>query len=252
MSPENSKNTVKIIINGVALCYRKDALCKIVFPFDSCHQIKLTYQNDAGQEFEVGPLAKENRFIEIVSEGATSASGEDASFEQILNLTADFAHSSGIKLKDDWRQKAVLMEIQNAVFFMEDQVRTDFVLLENEKEKENVGRIGHSVRAEIELADNGTIRVLSDGAELFVTEKGTSYNLIFDNDCPVEDMSEDQNDFDMFYDIIQDAENPERRFEVTAKLPQSGERVQRVEIYTNLWFGKPCFSVRASDTANLP
>ena len=145
-----------------------------------------------------------------------------------------------------------MMEIQNAVFFMEDQVRTDFILLEDEKEKENVGKIGHSVRAEIELGENETVRVLSDEAELFVADKGESYNLIFDNDCPIESMSEEQNDFDMFYNIIEDAADSARRFEVVAKLPQSGEKVQRVEIYNNLWDGKPCLCVRASNTANLP
>ena len=92
MSPTNTKPSVKTIINGVALCYRKDDLCKVVFPFNECHQIKLSYQKENGEEFEIGPLAKENRAIKIVSDAAASAAGEDASFKQILDLTADFGH----------------------------------------------------------------------------------------------------------------------------------------------------------------
>jgi hypothetical protein len=233
---EEKMAKVNIIIRGVALCYQKSGVWKVMFPFDQCHQVKLIQQTSDETQVPLGTLADANNTIEIQTQGATSSTGTDSSFNQIFDLTGSNAHSSGVKPIISWQTGGVLLTIPNAVFHLHGAYQVDFILSGNGSEI-NVGKIGHSSIAKIDLAQTGSISVISGGSEVFSHNGDTPCTLIFDNDCPPVHTDTGLGDFNMFYDIIEDSANSSRTFELNPSSP--------------LPSSEPCQNVRASITTDL-
>jgi hypothetical protein len=220
MTVENAELTVRIFIKGVGLCYQKDNLWKVLFPFDDCHRIKFSSNDISTDAVE---LAGPERKIEVVVAGGTKLPPAiDESFDLFLNLTDSFAHESGVRMKKGWEANGVLMTIENAVFFAE-TTENEFTLYEDGKPKKELGIIGHSSYVTINLKENEKLRVLVDGEEIFATTAGIQPTLIFDNDCPHDEQRPGLNDFDMLYNIIEDsdADKRDRKFELLGEVKDS-------------------------------
>lgn len=252
--------SVNILVKGIAINYLKDnGLWHVLFPWGDCHDVKFKESEDEpGQA-----LANENVRIKITTEGAVSQFVTGEKFNDFVDLTAEYSHKDGVKAKDGWEKKAVLMTAENAKFSVNESTRIPhFMFVENPTSLEKrvtLGprNIGYDGKLEIN-ADKVTVEV--DGHEDFPKTYMKDCTLVFDNDCGVFDERKEA-DFDMLYNVIEDAANPGEKFEMakvtdqmngsfaagTVLTEEQGHRVR-----DSLARGLPCHQVRVSKPDGLP
>ena len=226
---------ITVIVKGIGLTYMKDGLWKVVYPVDSCHQLKFAYQKNAEKVVELGSLAAPGRVINIATTKATSQSGTAKDLEEFVDLTADYSHKE-IVFKDDWRKVATEMILNNAVLSVGSLANSKFAVERDGEITHPPGIFGAVLKAEIEIGDGGKLDIVIDGNSFksFDYEPEASYTLIFDNDCHrlenINLMSTEEYDFQMYYNIIQDAEDPKTEIalvsppeEANSSEPDAGE-----------------------------
>lgn len=257
---------VTIITKGIGLFYFKDEMWKIMFPFDtnfssdvSCHRVKFSFRKDGEADSEPVVLANPNRSLNIEVKNAASGSLASAGSDigEFLDLTADYAHSGGIKLIPDWHEKAVFISIPNAKFSVDKLTEDEFVLSENNQPK-LVKKIGNTGMAEIELEATGNISIKNEnGEEIFASEPEFDYFLTFDNDCEKDKLLESTGDFEMIYNLVEDKNDPGRKFEVSRylgimTLTKNNEMVFMNNRVRSTVRGLPCHKVLIGNTNGLP
>lgn len=257
---------VTIITKGIGLFYLKDEIWKIMFPFDadfssdaSCHRVEFSFRKDGEADSEPVILANPNRSINIEVKNAapSSVAAAGSNIDDFLDLTANYAHSGGVKLKPDWNEKAVFISIPNAKFSVDELTEDEFILSENNQPK-MIKKIGNTGMAEIELEADGNISVKNENdEEVFTSEPGFDYFLTFDNDCEKEKLLESTGDFEMVYNIVEDKDNPNRKFEVSQYLGTMAMKKNNEIIFMNKSIlstvrGLPCHKVLISNTDGLP
>jgi hypothetical protein len=245
---------VRIFIKGIAMNYHKDdGLWRILFPIGDCHEIKFM-KNDTDPGLA---LAKGNRQIRIRTEGASSKFQTGDNFDQFLDLTAEYSHKDGVKVRDGWAEKAVLMTVENAKFSVDTLTNIDHFMLQGNKVTRSPGRIGYDGVLEIE-ADKVTVEV--DDHAKFPQSFTEDTILIFDNDCGLFDPRK-LSDFDMVYNVVDDANNPGQKFEMAKITDQmkgslaagtvlDHEDFQKVK--DSLSKGLPCHEIQISRANGLP
>ncbi|CAN5658869.1 hypothetical protein BH24ACI2_BH24ACI2_05530 [soil metagenome] len=219
------KPKITIIVKGVVLFYHKNGAAKFIFPIDAdCHRISFSYKKGGENESSVEYLAQAGRIINITAQNANSTSGVGDGIDKFIDLTADYSHIDGIKLKNGWRNNAVEMTIENAQLSLGNLSERTFILLENNIIKKKADKIGDSINAEIELEADGKVIVgyKTENQDVIVLESdaGSSYTLTFDNDCEMLPPTA-RNDFEMFYDLIEDVKDSNRQFKLVGLKPTS-------------------------------
>jgi hypothetical protein len=245
--------TVNIIIKGIALVYHKDdGLWKIMFPFGECHETKFKEGfTDSGI-----PLAAANRQIRIRAENPSSSFEIDDNYYDFLDLTADYSHVEGVRLKDDWEENAVFMSIENAKLSVHEYTATEHMLLSGNNVTFAPTNIGYSAEAAINCE---RVVVEVDNHPLFPRVFEQSCTLIFDNDCE-QGAEREISDFDMVYNVVEDAQTAAERFVVT-KVTEDRDFPIVVGTVLDEKFdqkykdpfakGLPCHIVRVSKSENL-
>jgi hypothetical protein len=246
--------SVNIMVKGIAMNYRKDdGLWHILFPWGDCHNVKF-------KESEQDPgiaLAGENVRIKITTEGAVSQFNAGDNFNNFIDLTAEYSHSDGIKAKDGWEEKAVLMTVENAKFSVDRSTNIRHFMFLDDKVTLGPQEIGYDGKMEIE-ADKVIVEVEGHGE--FPKTFSKDCTLIFDNDCGVFDARKSA-DFAMLYDVVEDINKPGEQFEmakVTDEMKGSYaagtvlSEEQVVTVRDSLARGLPCHMVRVSKTDGLP
>jgi hypothetical protein len=265
--------TVEIILKGVGICYEKKDTWKILFPFNECHSVKFSCRKNDEKLTKIGHLAMANCRIDVnVSpERQNREAKRSPNFEKyVLDLThteekKQAQDSSGkvpthgkVRVKKDkdkkekWREKAVLLSLQNAEMsvldYIEDYTDEDILLheVDTPNRKPIEYSLAHWLRAKIDLQPNEELTVKRNNSELLkitsTADKDIVYTLTFDNDCV--EVRENQNDMDMYYQIVEDAKNPKRRFRlVSASVNDEAPRV----IPPGVRGDKPCMFVYVSD-----
>jgi hypothetical protein len=236
-----SITTLNITIKGICICYLKNSVWKVLFPFDDCHKIKFSYKKNNETETTPVSLASSNGSIVFEVQNATTTAQALTSFSKFVDLTDSFAHSNGLVMQTNWSNIAVEMEMPNAEFFAA-QEKGDFLLLDQTETNtiHDYGKIGTVVGATIKIDTGGSLSMKVNGNEQFPLnnwEEGATYTLKFNNDC--DSMSPNDNDFEMLYDIIGDAQSSLLEFRLS---DEGGGNKD----------GKPCSSVRAGIITNLP
>ncbi|HEY0428336.1 MAG TPA: hypothetical protein VGC76_11180 [Pyrinomonadaceae bacterium] len=254
---------VYVLIKGVAICYKKDNLWKILFPFDDCHSVKLSYKTGTREVF-LGHFGQAKGKIEIITNQAAFPPQSSGEFDhEVVNLTdAGVTHQS-IVPKSGWDSKGILLTIQNANFDVKNRLEDfpeaiaglDIFLTDRNVDKkfgENE-HIAHSVEAKIQLSENEFVKVNIGRTELFTTEPGNTYNLIFDNDCDKPLKAPKRNDMEMFYELIEEPNDRSRKFVVEGR-PKHGTPTPKSNRNEppDLLQGKPCLVVKASKGDQLP
>ena len=246
--------TVNIIIKGIAMVYHKDdGLWKIIFPFGEGHEIKF---KEGFEDLGI-PLAGEAREIRILTENASSSFEIDENYYDFLDLTADYSHENGVRLKDDWREKTVLMTIENAKLSVYEYTETEHMMLKGNNVTFAPTKICYSGQASINC-EKVVIEV--DNHPLFPKIFEQSCTLIFDNDCEA-GATREISDFDMVYRVVEDKEAVAERFVVTkvaedidypivvgTVLDGEDNEINRDPLRTGL----PCHLVRVSKPEELP
>jgi hypothetical protein len=243
--------TVNIIIKGIAMTYHKeDGIWKILFPIGDCHELKFKEgDNDPGIF-----LAQANRQIQITTQNAESEFEIDETYSQFLDLTADYSHTDGVKLKDDWSENAVLMSIGNAKLSMYEQTTTEHMMLIENSVTLAPTNIAYSAQA---VTSGERIIVNVDNETGFPKVYEDDCTLIFDNDCGEGDERE-TSDFDMVYNVVEGINAAEERYVVT-KVDESIDypievgKVFEEDDDTRDPFAKglPCHIVKVSKSENL-
>jgi hypothetical protein len=245
--------TVNIIIKGIAMVYHKgDGLWKIMFPFGDCHETKFK----EGSEDPGIPLAGANREIRILTENPSSSFEINENYRDFLDLTADYSHSNGVRLKDDWHEKAVLMSIENAEFSVYEHTESEHMMTNGNNVTFAPAQIGYSGQASI---SGERVVVEVDDHPQFPKIFEQSCTLIFDNDCE-QGATREISDFDMVYSLVEDMETTAGRFVVTKVAEDldapitvgtvlGGDTEKYRDPFRN---GLPCHIVRISKSEELP
>lgn len=245
---------ITIIVQGIAISYHKnDGLWKILFPFGDFHLLKFKEtSNDSGLS-----LAKSNRYIRITTENAESNFESGDNYKDFLDLTDEYSHLNGVKLKEDWKDQAGLMSVENAKFSVHKYTDYEHFMLKDTKVTSMPKKIGYSGKFEI-VSESITVHL--DGHPDFPKVFDNDCTLIFDNDCH-DDEPKKSGDFEMVYNVIEDAQNPVRQFTVatvpgnsyksiipgTTFISQSEEVCYRDPQNRSL----PCHIVKVSKAENL-
>lgn len=251
---------VDIIIKGVAVCYIKNSLWNVIFPFDKCHTLQFSHRKDDDELINVGHLARAKSKIAITITPAPSspATGRSGKFNNsVYDLTFQSSAKPGrvthrkVKRKLHWENSAVWMTIQNATMFVLDYIQ-DYIqedlFLDDGRTTPMEDSVAHSLRARVKLNPGEKLELKIDGALVFDTivapppPDDILYTLIFDNDC--QDNSQEGNDMEMFYRVVEDDTHPRQKFKIRAGDKASGGH--RV-IPPDLHGGKPCMSAFVSN-----
>ena len=245
---------VNIIIKGIAMTYHKeDNVWKIIFPIGECHEIKFKESPD-----QPGiSLAEGKQQIQITTENAVSGFEIDANYQDFLDLTGDYSHLNGVKLKDDWNENAVLMTIENAKLSVCEYTETEHLLLKGDEVTFAPAKIGYSAQAQI-ISERVIVNV--DNHPDFPKVLDEDCTLIFDNDCEQGETRE-ISDFDLVYNVVEDINAAAERFIVT-KVPENIDFPisvgtvfdSRTDEKSKDPFarGLPCHIIRVSRPENLP
>lgn len=245
--------TVNIIIKGIAMTYhKKDGIWKILFPIGECHKLKFK-ENDNDQGI---PLAEANRQIQITTQNAVSEFEINENYSDFLDLTADYSHTDGVKLRDDWSENAVLMSIENAKLSVHEYTETEHMMLKENSVTLAPTQIGYSAQA---IISGERIIVNVDNEPGFPKIFEDDCTLIFDNDCGAGETRE-TSDFDLVYNVVEGTNAMGERYVVT-KLDESIDfpifvgtsfNVAGCEKYKDPFArGLPCHIVRISKSENL-
>jgi hypothetical protein len=245
---------VNIIITGIAMTYHKeDGIWKVLFPFGECHEVKFK-ENEAASGI---PLAAANRQIRITTEDAVSKFEIGKNYSSFLDLTADYSHTNGVTLKNDWEQKAVLMSIEDAKLSVHEYTKTEHLMLKANEVTFAPALIGYSAKATIN--SERVILEVDDHLD-FPKVFEEDCTLIFDNDCQLGDIRE-VSDFDMVYNVVEPIISEEERF-IVSKLPANIDYPVTVgtlldlpdlnDIKDPFVGGLPCHLVAVSQPDNLP
>ncbi|HEX9963217.1 MAG TPA: hypothetical protein VGB00_19960 [Pyrinomonadaceae bacterium] len=274
--------TVNIIIKGVAICYKKAQddrrnFWRVLFPFDEegCHKVNYSWRKGDDPDRDKTSLAIPRGLINIAvsANAAVPVPDESPNFTKyVFDLTDTTTNErkthSEIRLKSDgeqekWRDRTVLMKIEGPALFSVDSYMIDPtgarpILYKHENINDDrpvtqlPGTLAHTVRAVIEVPNEGKVTITSEGVNKEFSGGG-DYTVTFDNDCAVE--RDGKNDMDMFYEkTIFDPSNDKRRFIVGQR---SGDRFEAslgknfVSIPVSLAAGKPCLVVKVTKTDPL-
>lgn len=241
--------SVNIIVRGIAMTYHKDdGIWRILFPFGECHMVKFkTDEGDPGIE-----LAEEGRRIRITTEGAKSSFGMGAGYDTFLDLTAEYSHSNGIKIKDNWNENAVLMMIESGEYSVHEYTRDEHLMARSNRVTLSPQKIAYSSKITIE-ADKVIVNV--DGLNDFPKVFDSDSTIIFDNDCH-EGEHRKISDLEMVYNIVEDAGRADEQCVVAKASEKTSYDLRRGDFYgdsrDSSEGGLPCHGIVVSKSENLP
>lgn len=265
-----SQMNIKFIIKGLAICYHKDdGVWRIIFPFDEDHIINFTLKKtkileSAAEnlgEFPLNRIVKEETTFQSISLAAANRrisietvnalipdKLESGDFSEFIDMTANYSHFNGVKLKDNWQERGVLMTLPNATLFMEKSTLSSFILApQNLSVGVDLGTIGEVVGGNVSLDSAGGCMVLKIADDNIVPpidfEENASYELIFDNDCATLN-GVGKEDFPHYYELLEDVESNDLIFDANVKL----EKTVSIESETNPLI--LCGGVRISKTSH--
>lgn len=263
---------ITILIEGIGLIYQKESKWKVLFPFDSQHRVKFVWKE--GGRNNIQPLAMEGCRINIaVDTPASSHTVNSNVFTEFFNITT--VHENGVKVKSFWNDLGVLLTIPNSTLSRKDPTNSTFIVTKRGRKIRDLGQIGYSAKAEIELGEGGRLTVeAKDAAGVTFFSKvfaDQDFTIKFDNNCPNGAPTE-ITDFEMLYNILEDippASTPKRKFSIERypkpNLESSSDFVNLITIALKNLFeilntnlsaneeGVPCHMVISGDpVADLP
>jgi hypothetical protein len=172
--------TIKSV--GVGVIYKKDDMWKILYPIADGHNVKISYKKGEDPNFkDLGSFGKPSMRLELKTSKQNQNAEEGNNFGTLFNMTRQEAHSSGLKLKDDWNQHGVLFEVHNAKVNVIPTKGT--YELEKASVFSELGNIGFSMEAVIDLEDKDEFSLSSNGTDILKSEKGVNYEISIDNNC---------------------------------------------------------------------
>jgi len=258
-----------IITKGVGACYIKDDAWKILFPFDTCHTVKLGFGVN-GEEPDTGTSfgGKGVRIDVSVTDPLTrTAKGSD--FDNFLDLTGSGAHADITTKGELEDMNAVLVSLGNAVLGVKEHTPESFRLIDRDETRVTSTTFQKT-------GDSGQIFIEGGVLTIQVTGLGTSHTLTFsedttiiiDNDCLEAPANIEFGDMDMLYDILADGVEEDRKLKMEKEkapasattLPQSvgvamNGTVSEVAVLSPLespTSGLPCNMFHISKTLRLP
>lgn len=233
--------TVKFHILGVGLLFEEDKKWRGLLPFDDTHNTNVYWKKNGDPNGEWGEVAGAKRTITVTTENAESSYGSKDDFNKILDLTSKYIYKEGIELKTGWRDQCTELFIENAVMEKRCHQYEDeyFLLCEYPKKPRDedeelriivppkpYARYATSVIEIANPAESGSkafVRMQTNKSEVddkvFEYEEGATYDVFIDNDCEPLECEVDppfDNDFQLYYKIIEDKSIEETRYALVA------------------------------------
>jgi len=253
--------TLNVIVKGIGICYGKNPDWKFLFPFDRHHRVR--FNDGSGR---TTPLAFPHETISILAANPTSRWGlVQSEFDNFVDVTAGYAHKDGIMSVQDSGCLGVSLVIKDGVFHQEEDTHCRYLLKSNGAATKPPAQIGYSARIELS-GDQFTIASMHlPGSPMTVSGDTT---IEFDNSCP--GRSEDGDaDFEMIYNLVQDARDPAREFTIERDPQDAPTLLDRIQnaiakimspggqktVFDNPLKGEPglpCNLVVAGDSTGLP
>jgi hypothetical protein len=197
---------VNILIKGIAICYFRNNVWTVLFPFNKDHRVKLVSPKFSGGK-ELG-FPGESVQIRAVGAGASHAVEPPASFTDFIDLTGGYAHQR-VKPLADWPKHGVYLTIENATFEKLDNTYCRYLVTDSHGvEKKAPIEIGYAATLNL-----SSIVVQANGQETFTHTLTGNTNLTFDNTCPGR-IAEDDADFNMVCSLIEGADGTHRQFKM--------------------------------------
>ena len=245
--------TVTITIKGIAIVYSTAPNWKVLFPFNADHRVVLSGCGIHRTELGFGQ--------QVVSIGSTGSPSSDLppgqphdGFGTFINVT-DPAHChTEIRTLNGWKNNGVLLTVANGSFKKLANTKSHYLLIDdNNNETRPSAFIGLS--GQLTLSGDA-ISLDARGHVNFSQSFNTNCTLGFDNECPGL-IGDDDADFKMIYDVIEDALVPGRKFKLERELGdkpltiEGGEKVFDTDPKPG-YEGLPCNILVASNPNGLP
>jgi hypothetical protein len=223
--------TLTIVIKGIALITEEGGTWNIYMPFGGCHEAKLKRQGDAGPAINLNhPGQKLN--ISVGNVLPTLSAGTN--FGKFFDVTSRDAHADGVTLRDDWNDGSVRISIPGGTYSAAVSSEDFFLTDDNPRPtlQKNLGAIGTIGTVVIDADD---IAVNATGTVNFTWPFPEGGKITIDNDClgivPIgevqksldgekdagNDGKENNRDFQLLYNVIRDATDENRRFQVASE-----------------------------------
>ncbi len=212
---------VEITVKGSVICYLKDDFWHLIFVTDETHLVKFSIDNKAGvKELRHAGF---NRSITFDFNGeATPKAEKGDDFGKILNIARKEMHGKNkIKVARKFKKGREIIQMIIPVGTLDYGDPTyNYHYREvkrNTKSEPLDGEVASCIKINIKSKSKNLSMIIVDGSGTTITplQSNTKLSLNFDNDCG--DECKGENDFNLYYDWLQDADN--KRF-IAGKGPQ--------------------------------
>lgn len=224
---------IEIKIKGSVICYLKNDGWHFVFVTDKTHLAKLSVNDET--PFSLRKAGVDRKITLDFRGKAEPPAKEGNTFGDILNIAGaemhgDRANGKGemnARRRETQNTEIVQMLIPAGELARDDWTKEEYYVKEIGVDLQRcpIGRkIAASVKLEIKT-DAPSIALIIDGEEQSIPPSSGNPNLIkleFDNFCgEIKDDTDENNDFQLYYDWLEDARDKGRRF-VAGKIPRTG------------------------------
>lgn len=224
--------TLTITTKGIALVTQDGGAWNIYMPFGGCHKAKLRRRGDAGPAINLNHPGQK---LSISVGSVLPSLSAGANFGKVFDVTSPDAHADGVTLRDDWNDGSVLISIPGGTYSAAVSSEDFFLTDDNPSPtlQKNLGAIGTIGTVVI---DGDDITVNASGTENFTWQFPDGGEITIDNDChgiivPMgevqksndektvagSDGKENNVDFQLLYNVIRDATDENRRFQVASE-----------------------------------
>lgn len=200
-----------IIIRGVAIVYFKEDEFRVLFPFGNGHRVTLEVPGRS-------PVNFDRPGCRIKIAGATSQSVRpDFGKLNFIDITGPNAHHDGVKPVSGWENSGVLLSVPGAAFSQHSESQSRYVILP--KGATTPPRVGEKVGLD------GRLRLSGESFNFEITPSGPGdplpisggSEITFNNLCPLCPDSDEDADFGMIYQVIEDDAVKGRRFSLARR-----------------------------------
>lgn len=210
-------------MKGISLIVEENDTWNIYFPFDDCHRVNLKREGEPGDGID---LNHPGQRLDISVSSASPAAAHGTNYTSFFDVNHHDAHSEGIKLKDDWSKSGVRLTVAGGSYSATLSEEEYFLRKAAGGPKTQLGRIG-TVGTLVLSAE--AISLSAEGEQSFTWSFPENATIVIDNDChnmgggdPAIEGIDNNKDFKMIYQLIEDAKDPTLKFEIQNESGSSG------------------------------
>lgn len=239
--------TLKIVMRGIALIADGNPGWEVYMPFAGCHRVNFKVEGESGDGIN---LDHPGQKLEISVSGAAPSMSSGTNYDQFFDINGPEAHADGVVLRDGWENGTTLISIPGGKYSAE-LSNGDYKIWRTDTTSDTttIGKIGTVGMVEI---DGEEISLTASGKENFNLKFTDNTTILIDNDCHGQiegnatsfsdsgnkersaiDGIDNNKDFQLIYQAVEDAKVAGRKFNVadpsgSSSLPCNSHRVTKL------------------------